>query len=290
MRRTAQILSFVLFSFVLWGAVLFAANQKINLSKQEKPIYDDIRSLRSLDDKDRAKETAKLALKIRELPPSENKVNLATGLASLSTEGDFGHDTLQQVATTLAAALHDQPQPKAKGETAYPYVALAQLARYEHVEVTLDDPEYSAAMEQLKAVDERRQQADFTLTDLSGEKWTLKSLKGKVVLLNFWATWCPPCNREMPDMQALYDKYKDQGLVVLAVTDEESAKVEPFISKRKFTYPILLDTGRKVNEEFGVEGIPKTFVFDRDGKLVAQAIDMRTLGQFLEMLSEAGVK
>ena len=284
MRRSALVIV-----FILLASVLFAAN-KLNLTKHEKPIYEDIRLLRSLDDKDRARTTAELALKIRELPASENKVNLATALASLSTEGDFGHDTLQQVATTLAAALHDQPQPEDNGQPAYPYIALAQLQRYEGMDVTLQDLQYSAAMDQLKVMDERRQQADFTLADLKGEKWTLKSLKGKVVLLNFWATWCPPCNRELPDMEALYEEYKDQGLVVLAVTDEDSAKVEPFVSKRKLTYPVLLDPGRKVNDEFGIEGIPKTFVYDRDGRLVAQAIDMRTRGQFMQMLATAGLK
>ena len=269
---------------------LFAADKKPTYTNQEQPIYETIRTLRSLDDKDRAKTTVKLALKLRELPPSENKVRLATGLASLSTEGDFGHDTLQQVATTLANALHDQPQPAEKGHPAYPYVALAQLQRYEKVDVTLQDPQYSAAMDELRAADDRRQQADFTLTDLGGTSWTLKSLRGKVVLLNFWATWCPPCNRELPDMQALYEKYKDQGLVVLAVTDEEQSKVLPFIAKRKLTYPVLLDPNRKVNEEFGIEGIPKTFVYDRDGKLVSQAIDMRTREQFTTMLASAGLK
>jgi len=284
MKRSALVVA------LFFAVSLFAADKKPTYTKQEEPIHDTIRTLRSLDDKDRAKTTAKLALKIRELPQSENKVRLATTLATLSTEGDFGRDTLQQVATTLADALHDQPQPPENGQPAYPYVALAQLQRYEHVEVSLEDPQFSTALDQLRAMDERRERADFTLTDLTGQSWTLKSLKGKVVLLNFWATWCPPCNRELPDMQALYDKYKDKGLVVLAVTDEESAKVRPFIAKRKLSYPVLLDPGRKVNDEFGIEGIPKTFVYDRDGNLAAQAIDMRTREQFKTMLATAGME
>jgi peroxiredoxin len=77
--------------------------------------------------------------------------------------------------------------------------------------------------------------------------------------------------------------------VILAISDEEAGKVEPFIAGRNVTYPILLDPGRKVNELFGVQGIPKSFVYDRDGKLVAQAIDMRTRRQFIEMLGQAGL-
>jgi len=93
----------------------------------------------------------------------------------------------------------------------------------------------------------------------------------------------------MPDLQALYDKYKEQGFVVLSISDEAGAKVQPFITERKITYPVLLDPGRKVNEEFQVEGIPKSFVYDRQGKLVAQSIDMRTRTQFQEMLAQAGL-
>jgi len=67
----------------------------------------------------------------------------------------------------------------------------------------------------------------------------------------------------MPDLEALYDKYKDQGFVVLSISDEEAAKVSPFITVGRITYPVLLDPGRKVNEAFAVEGIPKSFVYDR---------------------------
>jgi peroxiredoxin len=94
----------------------------------------------------------------------------------------------------------------------------------------------------------------------------------------------------MPDLERLYQQFKDQGLVILAISDEDAGKVKPFIAQQKVTYPILLDPGRKVNELFQIEGIPKTFVYDRNGKLVAQSIDMRTRRQFLEMLAQAGLK
>ena len=94
----------------------------------------------------------------------------------------------------------------------------------------------------------------------------------------------------MPDLQALYDKYKDQGLLVLSISDEDAGKVSPFLAERKISYPVLLDPGRKVAEAFVVEGIPKSFVYDRDGKLVAQSIDMRTRSQFQAMLAQAGLR
>jgi peroxiredoxin len=94
----------------------------------------------------------------------------------------------------------------------------------------------------------------------------------------------------MPDLQALYETYKDQGFLVVSISDEEPAKVQPFITARKITYPVLLDPRRNVNDLFQVEGIPKSFVYDRDGKMVAQSIDMRTRNQFQQMLAQAGLQ
>jgi len=270
--------------------ILTAQNQEIVWSEQEKPIRAQIKTLRDVADDKRGSVTKDLALRIRQLAAGPNKVRLAAGLAGLSTEGDFGHDTLQEVGTTLAAALRETPLPDTKGEPAFAYVELAQLARYEQVQVSLDAPPFAEANAKLRAADERRAQADFTLTDLDGKSWELKALRGKVVLINFWATWCPPCRKEMPDLNALYARFKDEGLVVLAISDEELGKVKPFITERKINYPILLDKDRRVNDEFGIEGIPKTFVYNREGKLVAQAVDMRTQKQFLDMLGKAGLQ
>jgi peroxiredoxin len=255
----------------------------------EKAIADQIGHLRRLPDDVRAKTTRQLALEIRQLPSSPNKLNLASGLANYSTEGDFGRDTLQEVTTTLAEALREQPQKMSGADPSYPYVQLAMLVRYEKMKGGSDDPQFTMAMKKLAEDDAAREHAEFTLTDLEGKSWTLQSLHGKVVLVNFWATWCPPCRKEMPDLDALYRKFKDRGLVVLAISDEEIAKVKPFLAEQNLSFPILLDPGRKVNEMFRINGIPKTFIYDREGKLAAQSIDMRTEKQFLELLSQAGL-
>jgi peroxiredoxin len=266
------------------------AQEQVVWSAQEQPIVDQVRNLRKLDDTVRARTTKELALQIRQLPVVPNKLRLAGALANLSTEGDFGRDTLQEVTTTLASGLREQPPSAKDGEPDDHYVELASLVRYEHMQAESDNPQFAQAMARLEADDAKRQNADFTLTDLSGKSWHLRDLKGKVVLVNFWATWCPPCRKEMPDLQALYDKYKDQGFLVLSISDEEAAKVSPFIAERKISYPVLLDPGRKVNDAFVVEGIPKSFIFDREGKLVAQSIDMRTRNQFQQMLAQAGLQ
>jgi peroxiredoxin len=286
-RVVAQILLACALSF---GAAALWTQDKIVWSDQEKPIAEQLHGLRKLDDAVRARTTKDLALQIRHLPIVHNKLLLAGALANLSTEGDFGHDTLQEVTTTLATALREQPPAGKPGAPASLYIELASLVRYEHMQASSENPQFAEAIAKLEADDAKRQNADFTLADLQGKKWRLQDLHGKVVLVNFWATWCPPCRKEMPDLQALYDKFKDQGLVVLAISDEDAAKVAPFLAERKISYPVLLDPGRKVNDLFIVEGIPKSFVYDRTGKLVAQSIDMRTRNQFLEMLAQAGVQ
>ncbi|HUE20233.1 MAG TPA: TlpA disulfide reductase family protein [Bryobacteraceae bacterium] len=276
-----------IFLFAAVASTLLAQRPKIVWSDQEKPIMEQMRKLRDLPDDERVSATKRLALQIRQLRAGTNKEVLAESLANLVTEGDPGLETLQEVATTLAQTLREQPA--AAGQDG-PYVTLAALARYEHVKAESGDPRFAAVMAGLEADDQARQSADFTLAGLTAKLWTLRELRGSVVLVNFWATWCPPCRKEMPDLEALYQRFGQKGLVILAISDEEAGKVQPFIAERHFSYPILLDPGRKVNELFRVEGIPKSFVYDREGKLVAQAIDMRTRQQFLEMLSHAGLE
>ena len=279
------------FAVLVFRAQSFSAQrQQPAWSEQEKPIVQQLRGLRQLPDETRAHVTKDLALAIRRLPASMNKLTLANSLANLSTEGDFGHDTLQEVATTLATALREQPLPDNRSQAAMAYIELAQLVRYEHVQAPLDSPQFAAAMSKLAADDQRREQADFTLTDLEGKPWSLQGQHGNVVLVNFWATWCPPCRKEMPDLEALFNEFKGQGFLILAISDEDISKVQPFIAEHHTTYPILLDPGSKVHELFQIEGIPKSFVYDRNGKLMAEAIDMRTRKQFLEMLAQAGLR
>ena len=263
--------------------------QTTGMTGQEKAIQDRM-GLRKLPDGERARVTKDLAREIRELPASVNKLNLASSLANLATEGDFGRDTLQEVTTTLSAALHENPVAGHDGQIAAPYIQLARLVRYEGMQAKVDSPQFARATTQLEEEDRLREDIDFALADLNGRTWKLRDLRGKVVLVNFWATWCPPCRKEMPDLQEFYSRFKEKGLIILAITDEAIEKAKPFIEEKQYTFPVLLDSGRKVNEGFRVDGIPKTFIYDRDGKLVAQSIDMRTREQFAGMLAKAGLR
>jgi peroxiredoxin len=270
---------------LVMSAAPSAQQQEVVWTAQEKPIIDQIHMLRSLPDDVRGNVQRELALKIRALPESPNQLRLAMGLAGRATEGEFGRDSLQEVTTTLQKAIIEEKPPEDD-----PYLELASLVKYEHMNGAVDSPKFVAAMKRLEDEDQQRNEANFTLTDLNGKTWMLKDLKGKVVMLNFWATWCPPCRKEMPDLENLYKQFEPQGLVILGISDDDPDKVREFVQKQGTTYPVLLDAGSKVNELLHIQGIPKTFVYDRDGKIVAQSIDMRTRNQFLEMLGRAGLK
>src|SRR2546430_11000509 len=150
---------------LLATVVIAAPIRAQQTTKTEAAIVEQIRHLRSLPDDVRARTTKQLALDIRGLPKTSHKLSLANALANLATEGDFGHDTLQEVTTTLADALRELPIPGKPNQPTDPYIVLAQLKRYEHMQVTLDAPQLTAAPSQLEADDHSRENIDFTLTD-----------------------------------------------------------------------------------------------------------------------------
>jgi thiol-disulfide isomerase/thioredoxin len=267
-------------------AALLSTALFLNAQASETAINDGRKNLRSVSTDKRPAATLKLAQAIATLPAGMDKVKLAYGLAGLSTEGDAGHETLQAVADTLSKSLAETPLPAKGDRPPAPYLELATLVRYEGLTATLADPLYMQAVQTLANDDADVEKADFTLKDLRGKKYTLSELRGKIVMVNFWATWCGPCRMEMPQLDQLYTHFQSQGLVVLSITDEEAFKVNSYISPTGYHPPVLLDTGGAVHKQFHIEGIPRTFVFNREGKLVAEAIDQRTMRQFLTMLSK----
>ncbi len=269
----------------LIALAFLAASSYTHAEPNESSIIQELNKLRSVSTQDRPAATIKIATEIRTLQPGIPKLRLADGLSHLVTEGDPGKDALQATADTLAQALSDTPIPPKGDQVPMPYLDLARLVRYEHVTATLVDPLYAKATQTLQDEEAGIAKADFTLKDLHGKKYTLSELRGQVVLDNFWATWCPPCRLEMADLDAIYSYFQPQGLVVLSITDEDGFKVSSFIGSSGYHPPVLLDPGSKVHQQFHITGIPKSYLFDRDGKLVAVAIDQRTRRQFLEMLS-----
>jgi peroxiredoxin len=107
---------------------------------------------------------------------------------------------------------------------------------------------------------------DFSLQTVDGQTIELGDYRGQVVLLNIWATWCPPCRAEMPDLEAYYREHKMDGFVVLAVNSGESAEtVAAFLEEQDFTFPVLLDPDGEVMSGYKVRGLPTSFFIDRGG-------------------------
>jgi peroxiredoxin len=288
---------------LLLAASLFASTlpaqqpAQPQLTPAESAIVTRLKAVRAQPASTRPAYTRTLALDIRALPAGPTKLRLADSLAHVATEGDAGVPALTDVTLTLAKALAEtpvQPKPDLPEAIPEPYLEVARIVRYEHITIDpqdLADPLFAKADAQLAHEDaDIQQHADFTLRDLDNHTVTLSSLRGKIVLVNFWATWCPPCRNEMPGLSDLYNHFKSQGLVILSISDEDSAKVAPFIAQTNYHPTVLLDPGSTVHQQFHVEGIPKSFVFDRQGHLVAQTIDERTERQFLAMLTAAGLE
>ena len=210
---------------------------------------------------------------------------MARSLANLSTEGDLGHNALTAIGETLAQSLHEAPSGVEDS-----YVDLAAMIRYEHLTVPNLDPPVRAADALLALRDEVHQRAGFTLAGLDGKPYSLIAMRGKVVLLNFGLPGALPAARKCRIWRSCTARLRKRGLVVLAVSDEERDTVAGFMAKQSYTFPILLDPERKAHSAFDVVGIPKSFIFDREGRLVAQAMDMRTERQFRELLKKAGLQ
>ncbi len=122
-------------------------------------------------------------------------------------------------------------------------------------------------------VDAKVANLNFTFKDIQGKSVTLSEYKGKVVLLDFWATWCPPCRKEIPGYVELYNTYKSRGLVVIGVSmDEDAPDVKSFAAQMKMNYPILLGFGREddLKPAFGELPLPTSFVIARDGRICAR--------------------
>ncbi len=118
---------------------------------------------------------------------------------------------------------------------------------------------------------------DFAVPDLQGQATRLSAFRGKVVLVNLWTTWCPPCREEMPSMEKLYLRLRDRGFVLLAVSQDEGgqAVVKPFVEQLGLTFPVLVDPEHQVGDRYEVWGYPESFLVDREGRVVERIIGPR---------------
>lgn len=129
---------------------------------------------------------------------------------------------------------------------------------------------------------------DFTLTDLDGNAVRLSDFRGKVVFLNFWATWCPPCRAEMPAMEELYREYRDKGVVIIGVDLGESrSSVKSFVEENGYSWTFVIDSTGEVARDYMVTGIPSSFFIDKDGIIRALQVGSMSRATMEARLAEA---
>ncbi len=117
----------------------------------------------------------------------------------------------------------------------------------------------------------------FSAENMDGKQVSLSSQKGKVILLNLWATWCPPCRAEMPSMERLYQKLKDSNFTILAISTptpprETREKIVDFINENGYTFPVLIDDSQEISYQYGSGSIPTSWIIDTDGKVLARFV------------------
>lgn len=128
---------------------------------------------------------------------------------------------------------------------------------------------------------------DFKLKDLDGKEVSLNDFKGKKVFLNFWASWCPPCKAEMPDIEKVYQETKDSDLVILAVNVGESRDTaKSFLDDNNYNFAALLDSDQSVARQYNITGIPTSYFIDTEGNIVKTKIGPMTLEEMKSYISE----
>jgi peroxiredoxin len=206
-------------------------------------------------------------------------LSLSAGLHGRPETGPPNPPTLREGNQSAPPATADAPRADGTrgGEhsglrAAAPAGAATAPARAGRV-LSLDD-----AFRELDLIRPSREKyaEDFSLPLADGSRFRLSEHRGKTILINFWATWCPPCREEMPALERLYRQHKDHGLVLVAVSlDADPKVVPPYVRASKLTFPVALDPKAEVGNAYGVRALPSSFVVNRQGTMTALALGPR---------------
>lgn len=132
------------------------------------------------------------------------------------------------------------------------------------------------AQQTLTPLPDKKMAPELVLLDMEGVKHNIRDYRGKPVIINFWATWCPPCRRELPSMNRAWKKIKEEGIVMIAVdVGEDEDTIFTFMGDYPIDFTVLLDSSGEISAKWPVVGLPTTFVLDKEGRLVYQAIGGR---------------
>ncbi len=156
-------------------------------------------------------------------------------------------------------------------------IAVSLIVTIALIVVSLVQDDSSLESVKMSSIGEGIPAPDFTFPGLDGKNTSLSDYKGKVVLVNIWATWCPPCVEEMPSMQKLYNEFNGKNFEILAVSIDAAGvdAVAPFMKKHKLSFPALMDPKGTIKSMYRVTGIPESFIIDKQGILVGKIIGPR---------------
>ena len=131
---------------------------------------------------------------------------------------------------------------------------------------------------------------EITVTGMDGVPKKLNAFRGKVVMLDFWATWCPPCRKGLPETNRFHQEFGSKGLAVLAISDEKKATVAPFLTQNKYAFPTYLDKGDVTNKAYHISGIPTVAIIDKNGNLSSYLVGLSSRETLLAALKKAGLQ
>jgi peroxiredoxin len=213
--------------------------------------------------------------------PRQNQAGAADDLIWWADKAGLDRDTIRPAVELLVNAAPD---------SSYPIHDEAVLVMRQYgLHFGQDDPSIQARVALGELEDALSDRYSFSLPSLDGTSIRLRDLRGKVVLLNFWATWCGPCRAEKPILQSVYRDLKNRGFMLLAITDEDPAVVRRFVNQYGINVPVLIDRTRAVFDHYLVEGIPKTIILNGQGRAVARPITISDEGELRKVLAAAGV-
>lgn len=214
---------------------------------------------------DETVESSRYRIKIRDAEEIDTTVGAGSSLVDVVASGTFGEQ-----ATSVDG--------RGQGDT------LNSLANSALGTIT----ELAENSDPLVGLSEGNIAPDFTVTTDQGEQISLSDLRGNVVLLNFWGTWCGPCRREMPEFQRVYQELSDEGFTILAVAYQDTFEaIRAFREEFDLTFPLALDTTGAINDAYGIQTRPSSFLLDKDGAIITRHFGMMTEEQITEMLAEA---